>query len=160
MTAVFQVNELMKIAVLMEVNGREYYTAVSGRVVDAAARSVFTELAAQEEHHRAAFERMLEECDPDVEESPEAEYEQYLKAYADSHVFIAARQKEILARESLDVIDALRFGMDSEKDSILFYTDMMNLLSPDSRKPVRRIIAEERRHFSRLVSLMRKAAGR
>jgi len=50
--------------------------------------------------------------------------------------------------------------MDSEKDSILYYTDMMNLLAPDSRKPVRRIIAEERRHFARLVALMRKATGR
>lgn len=160
MTAVFQVNELMRIAVLMEVNGRDFYTAVAGRIADATARAVFAELAAQEEHHRAAFERMLEEADPDVEESPEDEYEHYLKAYADSHVFTAARQQEILAVENLDAVDALRFGIDSEKDAILYYTDMMNLLAPDDRKPVRRIIAEERRHFARLVGLMRQAAGR
>jgi rubrerythrin len=51
--------------------------------------------------------------------------------------------------------DAVQFGIDSEKDAILYYSEMIRFVPSRDRPTIKGIIDEERRHLSALVELMK-----
>jgi rubrerythrin len=152
MTAVFEGAELIQFAVQLETNGHEFYRQASARVAEPASKAFFDSLASQELEHKAAFERMFEDTGrPPVFESYPGEYALYMKAYVEAQVFTDARMKEILARPRLEAKEAVRFGIESEKDAILYYAGLLEAVRSGDRAVIERILIEERKHFSQLV---------
>ena len=56
-----------------------------------------------------------------------------------------------------DVCDMLRLGIQAEKDSILYYRDLVEQIPfHDAAVAVRKILSEERQHFLMLSGLLKR----
>jgi len=67
---------------------------------------------------------------------------------------------QLLAQKAMSERDALQFGIDSEKDAILYYSEMIRFVPSRDRATVEGIIDEERRHLSQLVGLMKDTGSK
>jgi rubrerythrin len=81
------------------------------------------------------------------------EYGLYLKSLVDSSVFTSVDQARQQAARTDSPAKALDIGIQAEKDSILFYTEMQNLVKPAERQLIEKIIGEERGHLNQLLKL-------
>lgn len=152
----FSANDLVEAAVQLERNGHRFYTTAADGVSSQRAKDLLHRLADDEVEHLKLFERLLTSVGlADIRESYPGEYGVYLKAHVDSQVFTQARMAELLAQKTMRERDALQFGIDSEKDAILYYSEMIRFVPTRDRPTVEGIIDEERRHLSQLVGLMK-----
>ena len=155
MAVVFEGAELVKFAIQLETNGYDFYRESSAKLTAAPSKALFDSLARQELEHKATFERLFENTgQPSIFETYPGEYDLYLKAYADSYVFTVKRMKDVLAKSRLDEKEAIQFGIDSEKESILYYTGIKEAVRQPDRSVIDRILVEERKHFVQLVRLL------
>lgn len=149
--SVFELGEVFQFAIRIEEGGEKYYTEMARKIDDAEVKAMFTALASEEIKHRKTYEVMvskIEKYEP-IESYP-GEYYAYLRAYADNIIFTPKKLDEEM-RKIADVGSALKFAIDRELDSILYYQEVKNLVSPSQRDLVDRIIEEERRHFVKLT---------
>ena len=154
----FSGNDLVEAAVQMERNGLKFYTAAADAVANDRAKDLLRQLADDEVQHLRTFEQLLRSVGlAQMHESYPGEYEDYLKAHVDMQVFTQARLQQLLAQKTMSERDALQFGIDSEKDAILYYTEMIRYVPSADQKTIEGIIGEERRHLTQLVGLMQHA---
>lgn len=71
----------------------------------------------------------------------------------DSHIFTNTKEAQEKAEKPSDEIEALDIGIQAEKDSILFYAEMQNLVRESDRQTVYKIINEEKAHLRQLSEL-------
>ena len=156
MSVGFTASDLVEAAVQLERNGHRFYMTAADSLSSQRARDLMHRLAEDEVEHLRLFERLLTTVGAaDVRESYPGEYGVYLKAHVDSQVFTQARLTQLLTQKAMSESDALQFGIDSEKDAILYYTEMIRFIPSRDHNAVEGIIAEERRHLSQLVGLMK-----
>jgi rubrerythrin len=83
------------------------------------------------------------------------EYMLYLKSLVDSVVFSDVTEAKQKADKISDEIEALDIGIQAEKDSILFYTELQNLVRERDSKVVLHVLDEEKNHLRQLSELKR-----
>lgn len=156
MSVGFSANDLVEAAVQMERNGLQFYSTAADAVTRDRAKDLLSRLAQDEVQHLKLFEGLLASVGlVEIHESYPGEYQTYLKSHVDSQVFTQARMQQILAQKTMSERDALQFGIDSEKDAILYYSEMIRFVPSRDRPTIDGIIDEERRHLSALVELMK-----
>ena len=111
-----------------------------------------------ERHHVEVFQKLragaaLETLVPQADEG---EYGQYLRALIDSSVFTNDSVARDMARRASGPAEALQLALAAEKDSILFYTEMRDLVPQRERDAVTKIINEERTHVRDLSALKQR----
>jgi len=79
------------------------------------------------------------------------EYQLYLKALADS--IVSPTESTGAEAAKLDPPAALELGLRLEKDSILFYSEMRELVRQPHREVLEQLIEEERTHLRQLTEL-------
>lgn len=149
--SVFEPSEVFQFAIRIEEGGEKFYREMASKLDDAEVKSLFSTLADDEVKHKKTYEGMvskIEEYEPF--ESYPGEYFSYLRAYADNIIFTPERMKEEIDRIK-DAASALKFAIDRELDSILYYQEVKNLVPQNQRGLIDRIIEEERRHFVKLT---------
>ena len=79
----------------------------------------------------------------------------YLKAAADSHIFVANKEISALVANAKSPLDILHMALSFEKDSVVLYTTMKNMV-PDhlGKKDLEKIINEEITHISFITRSM------
>jgi rubrerythrin len=153
MVTFFSGNELVEIALGIERNGFAFYQAMADTTKDDSARTVFTFLAKEEKKHELIFSKLGASL-PTLK-SPESypgEQMLYLKSLVDSLVFQnlkQIKQGKLAAKE----IEAITIGIQAEKDSILFYTEVENMVKESDRPVVAQVINEEKGHLKQLSAL-------
>ena len=136
----------------IERNGARFYRRAAELVEEAAIRKLLEDLAAWEDGHERAFVTMradlaAHESEPQVFD-PEHEISMFLRAMADGHVFDARVDPAdtLTGRESAE--DILRMAIGQEKDSIVFYTGLKEMISQTAgRERIEAIIKEEMGHI-------------
>ena len=88
------------------------------------------------------------------------EYQSYLRALVDTLVFTDDRLPADVAREVSADAEAIQVALGVEKDSILLYTEMRNLVRKAQRAVVGKVIEEERGHLRELRDLRNSLAKR
>ena len=158
MAEFFRSGELYRIAMQMERTGLAFYTAVAEQSRDTSTRAVYEYLAASEKRHLKKFKKLWNTTGKSAPpESYRGEYRKYIKALVKDRVFPStAVAKSRAAKSGLSA--ALKTGIQAEKDSILFYTELMNLLPDPEKAAVRKILSEEKRHLQRLLAYQTKYA--
>lgn len=157
--AVFTAGELFDIAVGIERNGVAYYDSLSQLTSDPSLKKTYEQLAQMERLHVGMFQKMRTGAGasgPVVPAPDEAEYGTYLKALIDSSVFTDDRVARELARRASGPAEALQLALGAEKDSVLFYIGMRDLVPQTDRDVVDGIIREERQHIRELSDLKRR----
>jgi len=161
MTISFSGSELLNIAIGIERNGLAFYESLAKSDQDPMARGAYKYLADMEKKHIKTFQGLLEgvgEYKPP--ESYAEEYDLYLKALVDSAVFTDDAVARQIAEKVTTSIEAIQIALGAEKDSILFYSEMRNLVPERDRETVDRIIEEEKSHLRQLSDLKAKLASR
>lgn len=146
----FNAAEIFEMAEQIERNGAKFYRDAANQVSDKANKDFLLELAAMEDEHEKTFSSMKgelskKESTPTVFD-PEGDAPRYLKALSDTRVFF---EKEI---DLVSMKSILKDAVTAEKDSIVFYLGMKDLV-PDSqgKDKIEHIIKEEMKHI-RLLS--------
>ncbi len=146
--------ELLDTAVNIEKAGAAFYETMVGCARSPKAQTAFKYLADQEKSHIEAYQKMLGSLtDSPPPESYTEEYDRYLKSLADSGVFSSEKEACSLAEKAASDAEGIDLGIRAEKDSILFYTELQNLVRRADAKVVSSIIDEERSHLKRLSEL-------
>jgi rubrerythrin len=150
----FSGRELIEIAIGIEKNGARFYDSLAGSAKDLGAKVTYKYLADQEREHAAIFQKMLglvSEYKPP--ETCTEQYNLYLKALVDSLVFTDDKVMLKMARNVNSDAEAIQIGVGAEKDSILFYIEVRDLVRRSERKVVSKIIEEERSHLRQLTEI-------
>jgi rubrerythrin len=149
--SVFEPSEVFQFAIRIEEGGEKFYREMAEKLQDAEVKSLFSALADEEVRHKKTYQGMvskIEEYEP-VESYP-GEYFSYLRAYADNIIFTPKRMEQEMGKIK-DASSALKFAIDRELDSILYYQEIKNLVPQNQRGLIDNIIEEERRHFVKLT---------
>jgi rubrerythrin len=159
MTISFSGSELINIALGIEGRGVAFYESMADSTQDANAREVFRYLADMEREHLQTFQGMLAEADKFQFSEATGEHAVYLQTLVDSAVFSDELITGKLAGGVESDVAALDLSIGAEKDSILFYYEMRDLMPQKSQATVNKIITEEKSHLRQLSELKKKLAG-
>ncbi|HDQ45146.1 MAG TPA: hypothetical protein ENN17_06585 [bacterium] len=146
--------EVLTMAVELERMGKSFYDAILHDLDDPRAREIFQILSDDEVRHEKLFQDMMHAVAPAGASEPgDPEIIAYFRELMDSRIFPSP--SEILRiREKLgDPAAGIRIALTFEKDSILFFHEML-VFAPDDDQPViKQIIDEERDHLLRILKL-------
>ena len=159
MSITFSGSELINIAIGIERRGIAFYDIMAKSTESARAREVFHSLADMEREHFHIFQGMLTEADKyQPLETETVEYADYLQSLIDSAVFTDDMVASEMTTQADTDIKALEVAISAEKDSILFYYEMKDLVPHGARLTVNKILAEEKSHLRQLSELKKKLA--
>ena len=159
MGILFSGKELVNVGIGIERNGAAFYESLADCAKEASAKDLYRQLADKERDHIRTFEGMLSSVgDYQPPEQFTEEYEAYVKALVDSLIFTDEKQACDLAQRIGTDDEALRTAITAEKDSILFYLEMRDLVRSSERHVVDSLIAEEKSHLRELTRV-RKGLG-
>jgi rubrerythrin len=156
MAVFFSGSELLEIAMGIERTGMAFYQALADKTGKRDVKDIYTYLAGEEKKHLDTFQGMsdsLGQAKP--QETYTEEYMLYLKSLVDSVVFSNVTEARQKAGKISNEIEALDTGIQAEKDSILFYTELQSLLRERDREVVLSVLDEEKKHLRQLSELKR-----
>ena len=159
MSIAFSGRELIDIAIGIETRGAIFYDIMCKSTQNAEARAAFQYLADMERDHIQAFHQMLGNADKHQEATLDKEYAAYVQALIDSAVFSDDLITSEMATQADNDDKALELAITAEKDSILFYYEMKEIMAPPHQVTVNHIITEEKSHLRQLSQLKKKLAA-
>jgi rubrerythrin len=159
MSISFSGSELINIAIGIEERGVAFYASMADATKNANAREIFRYLADMERRHIQIFQGMLGEADKFKFPETAGEYAVYLQALVDSAVFSDELIASKMAKGAESDTSALELAIGAEKDSILFYYEMRDIMPQRAQATVNKIITEEKSHLRQLSELKKKLAG-
>ncbi len=159
MSISFSGSELINIAIDIERRGIAFYDIMTRSTDNAAARDVFQHLANMEREHMQIFQGMLGKVDKyQPTETYPGEYAGYVQSLVDSAVFTDDLVTSEMATRTNSDVEALELAIEAEKDSILFYYEMRDIMPRRAYSTMDKIITEEKEHLRELSELKRKLA--
>jgi rubrerythrin len=155
----FTGSELANIAVGIEQSGAAYYDSLAQSAKDDKSRSMWKYLALEEKKHIEIFRRMLGSLsDYAPPETYTEEYDLYLRALIDSAVFRNDEVARAMAQKVDNASEAIMIALSAEKDSILFYLNLRELVLRPQREAVDQVIEEEKAHVRQLSALLKDSS--
>ncbi len=154
--AIFTATEALEMALEIEKNGETFYNEVAARSTDPEVKALFEDLAAQERAHYQVFEKMVRgvRSAPELPAAVYDEYQGYLQTALENALFAGPDKALALAKQAKDRETALRAAMGFEKDTLLFFYDLREMVSEADRKAISSIIREEKAHLRRLARML------
>ncbi|KAF1085728.1 Rubrerythrin [Sporotomaculum syntrophicum] len=149
----FSGEEIVKLAVAVEQQGQKFYEIAVDKVGDPEIKEMFTALASEEKQHIIDFEALGiglgQEFVPN--ESYVNEYSNYMHALIDNHVFNHDNVDKLAAGVTT-VREALAVAMQFEKDSILIFQELYNVVDASGKDIIGKIIDQEKQHIRKIAT--------
>lgn len=155
MTVFFSGDEIINMAVKTEETGHEFYRLAEKNVKSKNLKNLFDYLAKAELKHKEIFLGLRGL----IKESPQGlpvdwdEIDLYIKAMTDSSFFLGGNKDINLAIKASDDREAVGFALDFEKDTLLYFYQIKDLVKSADRSVVEKIINEEKQHIRRLTDV-------
>jgi len=156
MSYYFNADEIFEMAEQIERNGAKFYRRVAEQIKNQESRKLLLVLADMEDEHKKIFIEMRAEMlkqgqaatvDPTFD--PDGEAGLYLQTMADGHIFDTRKDlaESLTGQETME--DILIMAIGREKDSVVFYTGMKDMVSEKLGKDkINGIIREEMWHVT------------
>ena len=146
----FNADEIFEIAEQIERNGAKFYRTAADNITDSNKKKLLINLATMEDEHEQTFKKMRNELTEDEKIlttfDPNGDSESYLRALADTRVFY---EKKINTTSFKEILTS---AIAAEKDSIVFYIGMKEVVPAHlGKEKLEGIIKEEMSHI-RLLS--------
>jgi len=150
---VYNAEEIYQIGIEIEKNGKAFYQAATEKVDDSDAKKLLSDLSKWEDNHISIFEKLQASLPEDATSAgsfdPDEESVRYLKAVADSHIFLQGKDAGELIETCKNVIEILKMALQFEKDSVVLYTSMRDMVPEHLGKDtVNRLANEEVTHVA------------
>jgi len=164
-TIPFNADDIFEMAQQIERNGARFYRRAAQGITDSSARQLLLDLAAMEDEHEKVFASMRADLSPEERKptviDPYGEAVLYLRGMADGHVYDVKVDptKWITGKEAMEEI--LRAAIGLEKDSIVFYLGLKDVVPERlGKQRVDAIIKEEMGHIGVLSREMASLKGK
>ena len=144
--------EALRIAIDIENRGYNFYHLAYEKFTEPKMKALFKMLMEEEEEHLKTFSKYFEA----VEQTKEAhstdylfdpEISGYLTVLAEAHVFPLPKDAPAILSKIENPVEVFILAMRAEKDSILFYSELLECSKiPKAREVFKRLKREEQRH--------------
>jgi rubrerythrin len=146
----FNADEIFEMAEQIERNGARFYRRAAEEVTEYSGCDMLLRLAEMEEKHQKTFASMRKDLEASEDLStfdPQGEAASYLRAMADGHVFNSKADPTDLLLGGVTIEAILNKALELEKDSIMFYLGMKEMIPPSlGKERIEQIIKEEMKH--------------
>ncbi len=145
----FNADEVFEIAEQIERNGAKFYRTAAEKIKDTNKKQLLVNLAKMEDEHEQTFKALRSKLSTDEKIQttfdPQGESGLYLRALADTRIFY---EKNVVPTSFEDI---LKFAITTEKDSIVFYLGLKEVVPVHlGKQKLDDIIKEEMGHISLL----------
>ncbi len=153
----FNADEILQIAQEIERSGNLFYSTAAQHVTDISIRELLLNLAKWEQIHEEIFSNMRAELEQSEKEAtsydPQNQLADFLKHVAEGKVFpISKSDFEDFTEKPIE--EVIEEALTKEKDSIIFYTAMINFTPAKlGKEKIKKIIDEEIGHIAQLISI-------
>jgi rubrerythrin len=148
----FNLDEIFEMAEEIEKNGASFYREAARKTGDKATQKTFVNLAAMEDGHLKIFSEMRKQLDASDKEQatfdPDDEAALYLQAMAASHGIEGKKDRLTKLSGNETIREIFEIAVNAEKNSIVFYTALKDIVSATGRDRVDMIISEELGHLA------------
>jgi rubrerythrin len=164
MSIQFNAEEIFEIAIQIERNGAIFYRNSANNTKDESTKKIFADLASMEDEHEVTFLKLKEHAktvtwDKEFNDS-NSEATMYLQAMAGGYVFNIHDDPFMNLPASTPMSDVLKAAITREKESIVFYTGMKDLVPKKlGADKIEWIIREEMKHVILLTKKLREVQG-
>jgi len=151
------VGAITQMAITMEEKGMHFYRWAAGQFQDISIKNMFIRLAEEEKEHAGIFKKLLSL--PESTEIIKTDRESYFRLLADTGD-IFPRHSEITHDNIKSPADALAYGIQAEKDAILFYQELYNSTESEKvRSSLSKLLEQEKMHLVELRDSMDEMRG-
>jgi rubrerythrin len=156
--AFFRASDVTELAMELEKSGEAFYRAVARKVGSAQVQALFEDLADQEVIHYKIFAKLFQAVHgkPFMTDEEWNTYQDYLGATVQSAFFEGADKALAVADEVKDEQEALRMAIRFEKETVLFFHDLYDVVPALDKGTIEKVIDEEKRHVRRLAGMIQK----
>jgi rubrerythrin len=139
------IKEAIKTAIQMEKDGYSFYKKAASQTSSDTGRSFFESLASDEQLHLEVFQKIFEEK---VGKTEWNNLVNSSKKYTEIPIFPKDLETSEGINPDSDEMDALRIGMDSEREAIDFYNKIKdNSSNNEVKEIIDKIIEQEKKHY-------------
>lgn len=158
MSVFFSMQEVIEMAIATERSGQAFYQTASKLARENNLKELFQYLAEEEKKHLKTFQNLYNTLKEKPEITPYnwEEAKLYLEALVDSEFFSSPEKAINLAKEAKDELEVIYAAIDFEKDTLLFFYQILEMIKPQKHELVKKIIEEEKRHIQRLSTVKSK----
>lgn len=154
----FNADEIFEIAERIEENGAKFYTKAAEFFKGTGQDQLLLDLAKMEKEHKATFAKLR--ADSAIREidvfDPDEDVKKYLQAFADGQIFDINHDPAKLLVGNKTLPEIIRIAIGLEKDSVVFYLGIRDMVPPNlGKNQITKIIAEEKNHVTILSDLLR-----
>ncbi len=152
--------EVFGLAKEIEKSGHAFYKTVAESFESPELSELFEFLADEEIAHFRFFDRLAAQAPPLAVDADEwEETRAYIKATTDGRFFSGEEKAIRLARDASDPAHALDIAIGFEKDTLLYFHEILGVTPAESRAAAREIVEEEKRHVRMLSEKKRALVG-
>jgi rubrerythrin len=148
----FNLDEIFEMAEQIEKNGASFYREAARKTGDKATQKTFANLAVMEDGHLKIFSGMRKQLDASDKQpttfDPDNEAALYLQAMAASHGIEGKKDRQTKLSGNETIREIFEIAVNAEKNSIVFYTAIKELVSITGREQVEAVISEELGHLA------------
>lgn len=154
----FSMQEVIEMAVTTERSGQAFYQSASKLARKNNLKELFQCLAEEEEKHLKTFQDFYDTLKKKAEITPYnwEEAKLYLEALVDSKFFASPEKAINLVKEAEDELEVIYAAIDFEKDTLLFFYQILDMMRSQEQELVKRIIEQEKKHIQRLSAMKSK----
>ncbi len=147
----FSASQMIDIAIQTEQAGHAFYEAAVQHSDEPQVKSLCQWLGEEELTHEQTFRHMGQNLPPEIEpkEWP-GERAEFIDALLGSRFMPSPEQAQALVQD-MSAQDILDFALTFEKDTIIFFYEMREMVPDGAVDQVNEIIAEEKAHVSRIL---------
>ena len=151
----FSKNEVIEMAVQIEKRGLSFFEEMVRTATSENVKKVFEFLAQEERSHIETFESLRASEDRMQLQGPYnwEEVGQYFGTLIDNMVFPRVEEGKELSKEIYDEFTAIHTAISIEKDNILFFREISDLVGEEDRKLLAELVDQEKGHIRKLMIL-------
>ncbi len=155
MSIFFSMQEVIEMAIATERSGQAFYHNASKLARENSRKELFQYLAEEEEKHRKTFQDLYNSLKKKPEITPYnwEEAKLYLEALVDSKFFARPDTAINLAKEAKDELEVINSAMNFEKETLLFFYQILEMIKSQEQELVKKIIEQEKKHIQRLSAV-------
>ncbi len=150
---IFHISEVVSMGIEKEKKRRDFYAQVAERFKEEDMRKLFISLRDWEEVHIKKFgEIKAKIVEPETAESFPGEAMAYMQSLVAEKLYNDA-SPATFSQNVKDMLSAIDYGMQFEKDAILFFGELARFVPDYSKGIIEELVEEERKHLIFLSKL-------